>query len=512
MEFSGILFDGQERGEGPDADPDYFTDLNLDQVLAALVAGREEYHLEPFFRAPLHDVATVEYRHHIQQDLDDDAVRQAITGFAERMSEVRRDRKRARTLRDGLQRQRWALAAMQVYCGAVRVLAGDLDDTRLASDGLIAFRKYLLDLVAADDFTALADATAQTADKLAQLNYSLHIKGGRVDVTTYQDEADYSAAVLDTFAKFKQGGVKDYRVAPSADLEVNGVEARVLDIVAKLYPETFDALAGYCDRYAGVLDEAIVAFDREVQFYLAYREFIAPLKRAGLEFCYPRVSTEDKAEQVTGAADLALANKLVAAQGRRAHVVRNGYRLSGQERLIVVTGPNQGGKTTFARMFGQLHHLAALGLPVPGEEVTLFLPGRLFTHFEREEDIETLRGKLADELARMHEILTEATADSVLVMNESFSSTALRDTVYIGERVLTKISERGMLAVCTTFVDELAALNEATVSMVATVDPDDPAHRTFELVRRPADGYAYAAAIAEKYGLSYESVKVRVGA
>jgi DNA mismatch repair protein MutS len=60
-----------------------------------------------------------------------------------------------------------------------------------------------------------------------------------------------------------------------------------------------------------------------------------------------------------------------------------------------------------------------------------------------------------------------------------------------------------------TVVDELASLNEACVSMVATVVQDNPAERTYQLVRKPADGLAYAAAIAGKYGLTYRQLKDR---
>jgi DNA mismatch repair ATPase MutS len=195
-----------------------------------------------------------------------------------------------------------------------------------------------------------------------------------------------------------------------------------------------------------------------------------------------------------------------------AAIVTNDFFLEDPERILVITGPNQGGKTTFARMFGQMHFLASLGLPVPGRDARLRLTDNILTHFQRQERVENQRSELEIGLLHVHKILERATANSLIILNEVFSSTALNDALFLNRAVLARVSDLDALCVCVTFLDELSTLNGKTVSMVGSVDPDDPAVRTYKVVRRPANGLAYAAAIAEKYQLSYESVKRRIQA
>jgi DNA mismatch repair protein MutS len=506
MPFHSILFDRPDHGVEL-TEPSCFADLNLDQVVETMTGGFAEYVLQPFFYTPLHDVKAVQYRHDVLHDLEKEPVRAAVNAFAQAMRRVREHLAQVEKRRYKLQKERWFLDGVETYCRAVNAFAAELASLDLSSRGFRAFRTHLAGYAASDTFTTLAAETRALQEGLAGVTYCVRIHGGRVTVSKYDGEADYSAAIEKTFAKFQQGAAKSYLVKLPEWPDMNHVDERVLEIVARLYPELFLSLDEFCARHASFIDETIRAFDREVQFYVAYLDLVRPLKAAGLPFCYPSVSTNSKEVCADDAYDLALAINLVR---EKTPVVRNDFALTDPERIIVVTGPNQGGKTTFARMFGELHYLASLGLPVPAREARLFLPDRIFTHFEKEEAVETLRGKLEDELVRIHEILQQATSESLLIMNESFSSTTLDDSLLLGTAVMKQIIAKDLLCLYVTFVDELASLGETVVSMVGSVVPGNPAERTFRFVRRPAEGLAYAAAIAEKYGLTYAALQRRI--
>ena len=487
--------------------PDFFPDLNLDQIIEAITASKAEYNLKPFFWTPLRDPQLVRYRQEIMQDLENEAVMACIKAFAEKMRTVRRYLALAEKLDYEYHKKGWILEAALVYGDAVTALARDLAEAPLKSRGLLAFRTWIQHYAQSQAFQSLVKEAQEVKRALGELKYCVIIDIGKFKVKRYEGEMDYSVEIEKTFEKFRQGEVESYLVKLPERTGMSHIEAQILEFVARLYPEPFAALERFCERHANFLDETLQTFDREIQFYVAYLDFIAEFKRRGLPFCYPEVSTTDKAIFVRDGFDLALA---YATRDEAKPIVLNDFFLNGPERIIVVTGPNQGGKTTFARMFGQIHYLASLGCPVPGREARLFLCDRIFTHFERAEDIRNLRGKLEDDLVHIHEMLSRATSDSLFILNEIFSSTTLQDAIFLSREIMARLIELDALGVWVTFLDELASFNEKTVSMVATVDPIDPTVRTFKIVRKPADGLAYARSLAQKHRLTYEQIKERI--
>jgi DNA mismatch repair protein MutS len=508
MTFNSILFENRGGQLASLEAPLFFPDLNLDQIIAAVIAGRDEYELRPFFvHSPLQDATAVEYRHQVFQDIENTSLCELLRSFAASMHAMRAHRTQVDRLLYKQQKEAWFLEAIEIYCEAVKRLAADLSDIPLKSRGLLAFRTYIAAYAVSDRFARLVDDTKKVKADLATVKYCILIKGDAFTVRRYDSDPDYSVEVEETFAKFKQGDVKSYKVQFSDGPDINHIEAQVLEFVARLHDKTFSNLEQYCSIHADFVDDTIAAFDREIQFYLAYLEYIAKFKNLGLKFCYPQMSRSHKVVRDFEAFDLALAQKLAA---EHSPIICNDFYLKGKERVFVVSGPNQGGKTTFARTFGQLHYLASLGCPVPGQNAQLFLFDKLLTHFEKEEDIATLRGKLQDDLFRIHKILKQATRNSIIIMNEIFTSTTIQDAIFLSKKVMTKIIDLGLLCVWVTFIDEMASFGEQTVSMVSTVVPDNPAERTFKVVRRAADGLAYALSVAEKHRVTYGTLMERI--
>ena len=505
MTFHSILFDKDNIQKEVAKQPEFFPDLNLDQVIDAITARKKEYDLKPFFYNHLCDPETIYYRHEVMQDLENDELMIHVKAFAEKMVIVRRYLGMVEKLDFHYHREGWILEAVLLYCGAVTELVGNLSQASMKSRGFLALREYVTNYIHSHAFQALQKEAQKVKHGLSNVKYNVIIQEGKFSVQKYEGETDYSVEVLRAFEKFKQGAANNYLSNLNNGSGMNHIEAKILEFVALLYPKPFAALDQFCVNHSQFVDETIRVFDREVQFYVAYLEFIADIKYKGLNFCYPQVGTSRKVYDTDGF-DLALAHALIYTDNS---VVCNDFSLDDPERIIVVSGPNQGGKTTFARTFGQLHYLASLGCPAPGREARLFLFDQIYAHFERQEDIRNLRGKLEDDVARIHEILIRATPESILIMNEIFVSTTLQDAVFLSKEIITRVMELDALCVWVTFIDELSSLSEKTISMVSTVVPENPTLRTFKIIRKPADGLAYALSLAEKHRLTYSQIKER---
>jgi len=509
MTFRSILFqNGSDasviRAEAP---PDFFRDLNLDRVVDAIISGREEYDLRPFFYCLLDSVDEIAYRHEVMRDLHSEGLADSIRRFSQLMRQARGHRASCEASRYPYQRERLFLHSVESYCAACESLLDDLDRLEPASRGLIGFREFLRGYVSSESFSGLVrEATGLAAD-LSRIRYGMLVGNSSITVSAFQGDDDFGSSVEALLGNLSSGTGREYLPDYQPASGMSHIDAEVLKLVARLNPRVFQHLLEFCGNHGGFAESIVTDFDREIQLYLGWLEHAGTLRRSGLEFCFPEMTRCRTGIFCRNGFDMALAAKLMR---ENKSMICNDFALSPGERIMVVTGPNQGGKTTFARAFGQILYLARLGFPVPGEEARLFLFDRLFTHFARLEDIRNLHGRLEDDLFRTRRILDHATGSSVIIMNEAFSSTALGDAVHLSREILGRISRLDAICVWVTFIDTLADFDSKTVSMVAGVDSGDSTIRTYRIERRQADGVSYALALAGRHGLTREAIVRRL--
>ncbi len=507
MKFESILFKVKEPFLNPVEEPAFFKDLNLNFVVSGITSNKEIYNLEPFFYYNLTREENIQYRQDVFKDMENKEVFETIQAFEMSMLDVKSGLEKSEKFSCKYQKEGWFLESVNLYCDAVVNLYHSLNRLTLFSEGLLSFRSYLESYVSSDDFNNMRKHTKKLKKDMSNVQYTLFIKENKIRVEKYKNEKDYSKEILEVFERFRQQDVEDYKAEFYDDERLNHIEEEILSAVSGLFADIFEELENYCFAYKDFLDKLIERFDREIQFYVSYSEYIKPLELSGLKFCYPVMSKNKDGIYNTKGFDIALADKLLK-DGKS--VVCNDFSFNENERILIITGPNQGGKTTFARAFAQIHYLASLGLKVPGCEARLLLFDNIFTHFEEEESIETLSGKLENDLKRIKEILQKATQRSIIVMNEIFSSTSLQDALFLAERVLIRIMEIDCVSVFVTFLDELTLLSDKIVSLTSTVSEKDVTKRTYKIVRRKADGLSYAISIARKYSLTYDRLKERL--
>ncbi len=510
--FYSIIFPTKEQyQQQSEVMPDCFQDLNLDKIILPLFKGREKYDLGHFFFTPCQDIEVITYRQYILGDLEDRETFQSFKKFADDINIlVQRKQEIEAAGQENTNREpNYYLLGqffycVEHYCITVETLVKWDGTRKLQSEGLVNFTAAIQEYANTDEFLTMAQRARNLRSKFNKLQYCLLIKDGTIRVRDYERQENSSEKILDIFKKFRQKTAKDYRHELADMPFASHVEVEVLKLLAKVYPQVFRILTDFCHDYQEFLEDFIVAFARETQFYFAWLTLVGRVGKNGLAFCYPNMGDTAIEPYAKNFYDLALAEKI----GQE--TVVNDFFLEKQERIIVVTGPNQGGKTTFARALGQISYLASLGLSVPGTRAQLMLPDKILTHFGKEEDISTLNGQLANDLAMLHSLLMRASAQSLIIVNEIFSSTTYQDAVLLGQEMMRQFKELGTICVVVTFISELAQTDAKTVSMVGSVSKNRPDKRTYKIMRAQASGVVYALTVAEKHGLTYEQLDRRL--
>lgn len=504
MEYHSILFDSAKVSRYIPI-PGLFSDLNIDQIIQEILTDKEEYNLSEFYYHSLQDIYTVNYRLDVMKDLESSVVFNNIIDFSSKMKKVREYIDFSKKAHNTFQSQKWFLDAANLYCKSVSNLYISLLTKEIHSSGLLSFKSWLSSYINTNNFQELCFETYDLNKVFDSIKYSIQVERGKITIDSDIIQEDYCESLNKTFERINDEEY-DFPISFFTGFEMCTLEVKILEIVRNDNKNAFDNLEVYCKNHIDFLDKTIQNFDREIQFYISYLEYTRKLKNKGYVFSYPIISTS-KRITVEAGYDLALAYKKL---DNESCVISNNFSLENSERIYVITGPNQGGKTTFARTIGQIMYLASIGCPVPCLKAELFLFDRIFTHFSKEENLCNNAGRLKEELVRLKPIMTEVTENSLVIINELFASTTSYDAYTMGKKVLEHLIMKDCVCLYVTHIYELNGISPKTVSLVAAVHSEHDGMRTYKILRKPADGCAYANSIVEKYNLTYSEIKERI--
>ena len=238
---------------------------------------------------------------------------------------------------------------------------------------------------------------------LASIRYNLLIGSSFVTVSAYGGEADYGAEIQADFEKFRQGAAADHVFKFRDFPQMNHIEAGVLDRVARLFPETFAELESFVARSADFLDPTVYRFDREIQFYVAYlahmRRIKAPASRSAIQRCRRRARRKAFPNATIWRSPRSSSTRTIRSSPTIISSTDENGSSSSPDPIRAERPPSPARSANCT-----ISPRSAARFPRQGAR--LFLFDRLFTHFEKEEDIHNLRGKLHDDLYRLRDTLS----------------------------------------------------------------------------------------------------------
>ena len=328
-----------------------------------------------------------------------------------------------------------------------------------------------------------------------------------------------------SFAEFmdKFGGFSAVRNSPFVDGNIRATVVRTPDddgtanstfyletVINKMLGSLVKKLRDTLTKYANVAIVNISSLIPEFVYYIRFAEFIGRLTDAGTRFCEAEVS--DSTDMTArGFYNLKLAVNLE----DKSEIVPNDLDFDADRTLYILTGANRGGKTTITQAVGQLFALAQGGIYVPAESFSYRPVDCIYTHFPADEDKTMDLGRLGEECIRFKEIYTDCTADSLVLMNETFSTTSFEEGYYIARDSVRALMEKNVRTIYNTHMHKLASdaeeLNRGNegARVASLIMKSDGGKRSFKVEVASPEGMSYASDIAKKYGVTYEMLTGR---
>ena len=268
----------------------------------------------------------------------------------------------------------------------------------------------------------------------------------------------------------------------------------------------------------------IFSINYQLEFYMGAVSLITSAKAKGIEMCRPEIlPAQGRCADIKGLFDLIYYNEAnvynIKTKSDKRDVVTNDITFDENAGFYILTGANNGGKTTFVRGFGICQALAQLGLYVPAQSCKISICDYIYTHFPKEEELGINTSRFTTEIKEFKTISDTITNHSLLLMNESIQSTTPQECIDIAKRLVKIFCEIGVRGIFATHLVDIAfAVNDLNKdekiktkleSIIVTVD-DETGERKYKIKKSLPTEKSYANTIFEKFGINEADIRKRV--
>jgi hypothetical protein len=422
-----------------------------------------------------------------------------------------------------------SMTEIELYIASIDVLQEGLGGKAYDSEAFTKLSKYIDQLAKSDYYTELNQRLSELTNRVREIksvavgvNLDAQLRPRDAGVLSINPEPFRSG---DTLHKILRLNFKEDQYTCIADLTPFGkkqsenqktaLSLAFNSAINEVYRSSLRSWKRIVQTYVLENTDFLLDLLPEFEFLLKGTNLIRALKIKGNAVCVPDVrDVSERAFRAVGIYNPQVALKI------NDPIVTNDLDFDENATVYVLTGPNRGGKSVITCACGLTQALVQLGLFVPASEATISPVDAIFTHFPTGAEDTIDKGRLGEECARLGEIFDRITDKSLVLLDESLSSTGSFEASYIAAEVLSGLSRVGCHCIFSTHLHELAAEIESINARMsaeggAPIDTlvagiESEGRRSFCITRAKPDGKSYARDIAEKYGLTYNSILKKI--
>lgn len=421
----------------------------------------------------------------------------------------------------------YSITEIELYVSCVDTLYEGLSAVcdKLTSKAFISLYEAVRELAQSDYYKELNEKLSALASRVHEVksitvgvNLDSQLRPCEAGVISINSESFKSGKVLDKILRMSFKNDSMTCIAPltafgkgQSDNRREALTFAFNSAIEDVFRSSVRAWRVIVDEYVLDNTDFLLAILPEIEFITRAGELMNALKKKGCPLCIPKIlPMKEKAFSATG-----LYNPDVAMQIDD-EIVLNDFAFDDNGRFFVLTGPNRGGKSVITCAVGIAQAMTQLGFYFPAESAEISPVDAIFTHFPDGAETTIDKGRLGEECARLDEIFSAVSEDSLVLLDESLSSTGSYEASYIAAEMLAGFGACRCRGVFSTHLHELSSaidsvnersLSDGGIKIDTLVAGIEEGRRSFKIYRAKGDGKSYARDIAEKYGLSYEKIK-----